>query len=156
MKLIIISTVALLAFFQLTQAKESKQLAKAFEDYQKHTPGHKKSEVSPEMALSELLTKEKSPPANDKVTVEDILNVLSIVRDSPSKKLIPQLKELWKIHQLKTFRVMYPESWKSVRGRDYDQNICDEIKLLIQGIGGNVDDLEIPVEKPQTPSPPKK
>ena len=156
MKLIIIPTVALLSCFQLTQAKESKQLAKAFEDYQKHSPGHKKSDVLPEMALSELLTKKKSFLANDKVSVEEILNVLSIVRDSPSKKLIPQLKELWKLHQLKSFRVMYPESWKSVRGRDYDQNICDEIKLLIQSMGGNVGDLETPVERPQAPSSPNK
>ena len=132
---------ALLLFSHVSHAKESKELDRAFEDYQKGPPGRVKSTVSPGNTLSALLKK-------DECTVEETLEVLAIVRDSPSKDLIPQLKDLWKRHQKNTFRVLFPKDWRYVKAKDYSQNVCDEIKRLIKSMGGSTDELETSVQKP--------
>jgi len=132
---------ALLMSFQVSQAKESKEVDRAFEDYQKSPPGRIKSTVSPGTSLSALLNR-------DECTVEETLEVLAIVRDSPSKDLIPQLKQLWKRHQKTTFRVLFPKDWRYVKAKDYSQNVCDEIKRLIKSMGGSTGELETSVQKP--------
>ncbi len=96
--------------------------------------------ATPQAALVELVTKMRDPSAR-KTTVKEVFSVLTIARDLHDKALISQLKELWKIHQKSTFRVIFGKGWRSVKSRDYSQEICDEIKILIKNLGGSTNDL---------------
>lgn len=106
---------------------------------------------TPQAALAELVTKMKDPTAK-KATVEEVFSVLTATRDSQTKELTPQLIELWKIHQKSTFRVIFGKGWRSVKSRDYNQEICDEIKILIKSLGGPTDDLIDSSEQEAKPS----
>jgi hypothetical protein len=132
------TNIALLIFFagiHLLDGKEPRTTAEAFRVYKKNDPESQKSEVDPRVSLSNLLIKENP-------SVEETLATLGSVRNSPSKDLMPQLKELWKRYHKNTFRTKDPDNWRYIKSIDYNQRLCDEIKILIRGIGGNIDDIE--------------
>jgi len=137
MKYILTLTFILLASPQTLVAKGSLATNQAFEEYRKNAPDHKRSEVLPGPALSELLEKRDTMASS-----EEVLAVLTIIRDAPSKEFIPQLKELWRLHQKLTFMVRYPNSWRTIKTEDYHAMLCDEIKVLIKGMGGDTQDLD--------------
>lgn len=142
-------TIIALVFMAVTQfsfAKESREADEAIKRYQNKEPSLLRISATPQAALAELVTKGKDPSAK-KATVEEVFSVLTVARDSQAKELIPQLKELWKIHQKSTFRVIFGKGWRSVKSRDYNQEICDEIKILIKGSGGSTDDLIEPTDQ---------
>ena len=74
----------------------------------------RQSRAKGDTALSELLEKRDTLASS-----EDVLAVLTIIRDTPSKEFIPQLKDLWKRHQKNTFRVLFPKDWRYVKAKDY-------------------------------------
>ncbi|MGL4398852.1 MAG: hypothetical protein ACRCXD_03205 [Luteolibacter sp.] len=133
-----------LACLKLVNGKESLDTMKAFEAYEKNDFEPSKINLPPRTALSILLNKE-----NVSTEVKETLVALQSVRNSPSKDLIPQLKELWKIHHKNTFRTKYADDWYFVRGIDRSQKLCNEIKKLIETMGGNVDDIE-PIKEKNT------
>ncbi len=149
----IIFALLFVAVAHFSYAKESREADQAIKRYQDKEPTLIRINVTPQVALADLVTKEKDLAAK-KATVEEVFSVLAVARDSQAKELIPQLKELWKMHQKSTFRVIFGKGWRSVKSRDYNQEICDEIKILIKGIGGLTEDLVEPTD--QDPKLPEK
>lgn len=141
----LLAKILFIAITVSANAKESKELDQAFKKYQDKEPSLIKIEVAPLAALTDLLRKEKEAMAVKSSTpLEEVLAVMSVVRDSPSKEFIPHLKEIWLIRQKATFRVIFPNDWRWVKARDYNQDLCNEIKILIKGMGGAVEDLKEP------------
>jgi len=137
MKYIVIYTIVFGLLFQALQAKGSLKTNEAFEKYRKNETYHKKNDIVPGPALSELLKKQ-----NSLASPEDVLDVLAGIRDSPAKEFIPSLKELWKVYQKNTFKAREPKYWRSIKTEDYSQMLCDEIKAIIKSIGGDVAELD--------------
>ena len=128
-------------FFNLVVAKESRAVLEAIREYRNDQPKHFKSAIPPEKALSDLITKINTLPAPN-ILAEEVLSVLSNTRDSPSVHLIPKLKEIWSHYRKSTFRAKYADEWRTVKSLDFSQVVCDEIKVLIKKMGGNIDDIE--------------
>ena len=130
-----------LGFLNVAVAKESLAVLKAIKEYRSNQDRSAKSAIPPGKAMSDLITKINTLPDSN-VSVEEILFVLSNARDSPSVDLIPQLKEIWSYYRKSTFRVTSPDDWRTLKGLDFRQVICDEIKILVKSMGGNLDDIE--------------
>ena len=128
-------------FINLAVAKESLAVLEAIKEYRSNQDRRTESAIPSGKALSDLITKINTLPDSN-VPVEEIFFVLSNVRDSPSIDLIPQLKEIWSYYRKSTFRATYPEGWRTVKALDFRQVICDEIKILVKSMGGNLDDIE--------------
>lgn len=139
----------LFSLIVISEAKDSLKTIEAFRKYRNNESLGNKSVLSDkeiEIEISRLM--------NDKehqVPLEKALEVMDKIRRKSEKNpaLIKPLKELWSFYRTQTFRSRDPEYWSHIRGSDYAQMICDEIKILIRTIGGNIDDIE-PVDERNT------
>ena len=139
MKTLIIFLISVIC--NLAVAKESLAILNAIEEYRNNNPGRAKSDIPAEKILTELIEKINTVPELG-ITVEEILSSLANVRESPSNDLVPKLKVIWSYYRKSTFRATYPDEWRYVKSLDSSQIICDEIKILIKKMGGNLDDIE--------------
>lgn len=132
-----------------SSAKDSLETLEAFRKYRNNEPLGNRSRMSEKEIESEVsrLINDKENPAS----LEKALLILQAVRDGSEKSqnLIKPLRDLWSFYHTRTFRSRYPENWPSVRCSDHAQIICDEIKILIRSLGGNINDIE-PVSERNT------
>lgn len=135
-------------FIHATLAKEHLATLQAIKCYKNANAQDFISDVPPEKSLSDWLTKVSIVPKPN-LSVEEILFALSNARKSPSRELIPLLKELWSHYRKSTFRAQHPDDWRSVKALDFSQVICDEIKILVKRMGGDLNDIE-PVDETNT------
>ena len=136
---------ALFIFSQTTFAKESKEVSKAFHDYEQNKISISKDDKETGNRLTQLLKKlnSKEPGLADPVgNIKEELMLLASIRAHPSKIHLENLTALWNYHQPRTYKVRYPENWKYVTGIDYDQKLCDEIADVYAKCGGDAKDLD--------------
>lgn len=147
MKNLIYLICILFSVIVISEAKDSLKTIEAFRKYRNNESLGNKSALSDkeiELEISRLI--------NDKeheLPLEKALEVMDKIRGKSEKNpaLIRPLKELWSFYRTRTFRSRDPEYWSYIRGSDYAQMICDEIKILIKSLGGNIDDIEPVSEK---------
>lgn len=133
----------------LSSAKDSLETVEAFRKYRNREPLGNRGAMSDKEIEFEI-----SRMINDKehqIPFVKALEVLEVVRGKSEKNqnIIKPLKELWSFYHTRTFRSKEPEYWSYMRCSDNAQMICDEIKILIRSIGGNIDDIE-PVSERNT------
>ena len=130
-----------LGVFNLAGAKESLADLESIKEYKNDQANHIKSDIPPGKSFSELIIKINAQ-SDPNIPLEEILFALSNARNSPSADLIPQLKTIWSYYRKSTFRATSPDEWQFIKALDSNQVICDEIKILVKSMGGNLDDIE--------------
>jgi len=124
----LIKTISFIILFSVPAFafKESAQVEKAFAEYRKGN----KITLSEEMRRVSLDLLLKS----DTYSIPQVLYSLRKVKIEKGSDDLSKLKVLLVKRQKKTFKSLYPEHWKFMKAKDYEQMLCNEISSLIEEI----------------------
>ena len=71
------------------------------------------------------------------VPLPDLVSALTNAKLTKDRSLRPILVRVKEQHQKLTFRSLYPDTFKYVRGVDYHQKICDVIDDVLSSLDNN-------------------